>query len=162
MRNRSAVFPGSFDPFTNGHLDIALRAAEIFDLVYVAVLNNAEKSPLLKAERRVELIARVLGGKKGNFKVECFDGLLVEYLRKVKVPCVVRGLRATTDYEYETQMALMNRHLDSSVETLFMVAREEHSYISSSMVKQVVRLGGDISALVPKAFISPLLKSSSK
>lgn len=162
MKNKAAVFPGSFDPFTNGHLDIALRAAEIFDVVFVAVLNNSEKSPLLRVDQRVELITKVLKGKKGNFKVECFDGLLVDYLKKLKVACVVRGLRATTDYEYETQMALMNRHLDSRVETLFMVAREEHSYISSSMVKQVAKLGGDISALVPRPFISAILSSSNK
>lgn len=159
MKTRAAVFPGSFDPFTNGHLDIALRAAEIFDVVYVAVLNNSEKNTLLSVESRVDLISKVLKGKKGAFKVESFNGLLVEYLKKLGVSSVIRGLRATTDYEYETQMALMNRHLHEKVETLFMVAREEHSYISSSVVKQVAKLGGDISALVPKPFISALLKS---
>lgn len=159
MKSKSAVFPGSFDPFTNGHLDIALRAAEIFDVVYVAVLNNSEKSSILSVDSRVDLISKVLKGEKGTFRVESFDGLLVEYLKRLGVSCVVRGLRATTDYEYETQMALMNRHLHPKVETLFMVAREEHSYISSSMVKQVARLGGDISALVPKPFISALLKA---
>ncbi len=143
-----AVYPGSFDPFTNGHVDIVRRGCRIFDRVLVAVLCNTEKTPLFSVEERIAMI-RSIFRRQPKVKVKDFSGLLVEFLRSEKANVVVRGLRVVSDFEYEYQMALMNRRLDPEVETIFLTPKEELSYLSSRMVKQVHRLGGDVSGLVP-------------
>jgi pantetheine-phosphate adenylyltransferase len=148
VRRSRAVFPGSFDPITNGHLDILDRALKVFEEVVVAVLVNPEKAPLFSVEERVELIKSACKGRRG-VRVDTFSGLLVEYAVRIGGGVIVRGLRAISDFEYEFQMALMNRRLDPSIETVFMMPAEGYSYLSSRMVKEVFRLGGDIGALVP-------------
>jgi pantetheine-phosphate adenylyltransferase len=143
-----AVYPGSFDPVTNGHLDIIRRGSRLFDRVVVAILRNPEKKPQFAlAERRKILIKATAG--IANVSVDSFDGLLVEYARRRGARVIVRGLRALSDFEYEFQMALMNRRLDSSIETVFMMPSEAYSYLSSRLVKEVARLGGSVSGLVP-------------
>jgi len=143
-----AVYPGSFDPITNGHVDIVRRGCHIFDRVLVAVLCNTEKTPLFSVEERIAMIRSVFRGEP-RVKVKDFSGLLVHFLRKEKTNVVVRGLRVVSDFEFEYQMALMNRRLDPEVETIFLTPKEELSYLSSRMVKQVHQLGGDVSGLVP-------------
>lgn len=146
----TAVFPGSFDPLTNGHVDVIERSVKLFDKVIVAVLCNPDKNPLLTREEREELI-RVQCKRFGSrVQVMGFSGLLVDFLKRNKAKVVIRGLRAISDYDYETQMALINRSLWGEVETVFLVAREENSYISSSLVKQVALHGGDVSKFVPR------------
>jgi pantetheine-phosphate adenylyltransferase len=147
-RRTLAVFPGSFDPITNGHLDIIGRGLSVFDDVTVAVLLNAEKRPLFTVEERCELIAEALGHDP-RVKVDTFSGLLVEYAQRVGATVIVRGLRAISDFEFEFQMALMNRHLDPRIETVFMMPAEQYSYLSSRLVKEVFQLGGRVSELVP-------------
>lgn len=147
----TAVFPGSFDPLTNGHVDIIERSLKLFSHVTVGVLNNPSKSSLFSVDERVALISEVLKPFGARVDVQQFSGLLVDFLKTVDIHVIVRGLRAISDYDYETQMALMNRHLDGSVETIFLVTSEQNSYISSSLVKQVATLGGDVSTLVPAA-----------
>ena len=144
----TALYPGSFDPVTNGHLDIIQRSARLFDQVIVAILENPEKSPLIGLEERASLIRKSVGDLS-NVRVETFDGLLVEYARARGARVIVRGLRAISDFEYEFQMALMNRRLEQDVETVFMMPAESWSYLSSRLVKEVAGLGGDISGLVP-------------
>lgn len=144
-----AVFPGSFDPLTNGHVDIIERSVAIFGHVVVGVLNNPSKSALFTDEERVALISRQFARYKGKVEVVSFSGLLVEFVQRVKSRVVIRGLRAISDFDYEAQMALINRKLAPNIETLFLTAREEHSYISSTVVKQVALLGGDVSDMVP-------------
>ena len=151
---RIAVYPGSFDPLTNGHLDIIRRATRLFDRVLVAVLENEGKSPLFSVPERMELILRCTGNIEG-VEVHSFSGLLVDFMRRVDASVVVRGIRAVSDYEYELQMALMNRELSANVETIFMLPAVEYTYVSSRLVKEVFRLGGDISRLVP----APVLES---
>jgi len=143
-----AVYPGTFDPITYGHLDIIERGKRLFDRVVVAILENAEKQPLFTIEERVELIREATAGSP-NVTVDTFSGLLVDYVRRSGAHVIVRGLRALSDFEYEFQMALMNRRLDSSVETVFMMPAEAYSYVSSRLVKEVAFLGGDVSGLVP-------------
>ncbi len=151
-----ALYPGSFDPLTNGHVDIIQRAARLFDRVIVSVLSNAGKRPLFSPEERMEMIGEVTAACQ-NIAVEAFDGLLVDFATARSAKVVVRGIRAVTDYDYEFQMALMNRRLKSDLETVFMVPALEYSYLSSSLVKEVCRLGGDVSGLVPGSVEKRLL-----
>jgi pantetheine-phosphate adenylyltransferase len=149
-RGRAAVFPGSFDPLTNGHVDIVLRCAHLFERIVVAVLVNAEKAPLFSAEDRVAMIRDVFR-EYPNIEVDTFDGLLVDYARKKRASAIVRGLRAVSDFEYEFQMALMNRHLEPTLETVFMMPAEQYTYLSSRLIKEVFSLGGEVRGLVPAA-----------
>ena len=145
---RVAIYPGSFDPLTSGHVDIIERGARIFDEIIVAILANVEKTPLFSETERVEIIQDVFKGHP-NVKVETFNGLLVEYAQRKKASVLVRGLRAVSDFEYEFQMALMNRHLAPGLETVFMMPAEQYTYISSRLIKEVFTLGGEITGLVP-------------
>jgi pantetheine-phosphate adenylyltransferase len=152
---RLAVYPGSFDPLTNGHLDIIRRATRLFDRVLVAVLENEGKSPLFSVPERMELIARCTHGIDG-VEVHSFTGLLVDFMRRTDASVVVRGIRAVSDYEYELQMALMNRELHAGAETIFMIPAVEYTFVSSRLVKEVFRLGGDVTHLVPPAVLDAL------
>lgn len=148
-RGRSlAVFPGSFDPITNGHLDIVERGLRIFDRVRLAILVNPEKKPLFSIEERVNLIRAAHRGNR-RVEVDTFSGLLVDYAEKVGASVIIRGIRAISDFEFEFQMALMNRRLNSSIETVFMMPHESYSYVSSRLVKEVFQLGGNVTELVP-------------
>ena len=144
-----AVYPGSFDPLTNGHVDIIERGARLFDRIIVAILVNAEKSPLFSMAERVE-IARAVFKNHPNVEVDTFDGLLVDYVARRQANVIVRGLRAVSDFEYEFQMALMNRELASTIETVFMMPAVKYSYISSRLIKEVFSLGGRVEGLVPE------------
>jgi pantetheine-phosphate adenylyltransferase len=143
-----AVYPGSFDPPTNGHVDIISRGARLFDRIIVAILVNAEKSPLFTMEERVEILRDVFKDQP-NVEVDTFDGLLVEYVERRQAQVIVRGLRAVSDFEFEFQMALMNRRLSSRIETVFMMPAEQYTYISSRLIKEVFALGGQVQGLVP-------------
>lgn len=145
---RLAVYPGSFDPITNGHVDIIERGLRLFDRVVIAVLRNETKAPLFSTAERVELIRDVFRGRPG-LEVDTFDGLLVEYAAARGAAVIVKGLRSIADYEYESQMALMNRRLRPSIETMFLMPAEPYAYTSSRLIKEVCRLGGDIRGLVP-------------
>ena len=151
---RVAVYPGSFDPLTNGHLDIIRRCSRLFDRVMVALLENEGKSPLFTIPERIELIARCTA-EIPNVEVHSFSGLLVDFMLRHDATVVVRGIRAVSDYEYELQMALMNRELNAQVETIFMLPAVEYTYVSSRLIKEVFRLGGDVGRLVP----APVLES---
>ena len=146
--DRVAVYPGSFDPMTNGHTDIVSRCKEIFDKVYVGILRNPQKEAVFTVRERVEMIEELYAGDP-SVEVAAFDGLLVTLAEKVGAKAIIRGLRAPTDFEYELQMALMNRRLDDRVETLFMVPHEEFTFVSSSLVREVFSFGGSIEGLVP-------------
>lgn len=152
-----AVYPGSFDPITNGHLDVIKRGAKCFDKVIVAVLINVDKRGLFNIEERVEHIRRVTMDIP-NVEVESFEGLLIDFLRQKNANVILKGLRAVSDFEYEFQMALMNNKLDPEVETLFMMTSAECSYLSSSAVKQVAKFGGDIKGLVPDEIIGDIME----
>ena len=154
---RIAVYPGSFDPMTNGHVDLIRRGCHIFDKVVVAVLRNVEKDALFPVEERLAMI-RGIFRREPKVSVKAFSGLLVSFVRKERAHVVVRGLRVVSDFEYEFQMALMNRRLDPEVETIFLTPKEELSYISSRLVKQVHELGGDVSGLVPALVLRALEK----
>ncbi len=143
-----AVYPGSFDPLTNGHVDIVSRGARLFDRIVVAILVNAEKAPLFSMEERVE-IARNVFAPFPNVEVDTFNGLLVDYVERRQAQVIVRGLRAVSDFEFEFQMALMNRRLNSEIETVFMMPAEQYTYISSRLIKEVFSLGGRVEGLVP-------------
>lgn len=158
---RIAVYPGSFDPVTKGHLDIIERSAKIFDEVIVAVLINPDKKGLFSIEERVELIKRVTQNIK-NVKVESFYGLLVNYMNQKDAQVIIKGLRAVSDFEYEFQMALMNKKLDSSIETCFMMTDAKYSYLSSSSIKQVVMFGGCIEDLVPGEIVDDIMNKINK
>ena len=145
---RLAIFPGSFDPLTNGHVDIILRSAHLFERIVVAVLVNADKQPLFSADERIGIIREVFR-EYPNIEVESFDGLLVQYARRRRASAIVRGIRAVSDFEYEFQMALMNRHLEPTLETVFMMPAEQYTYLSSRLIKEVFSLGGDVRGLVP-------------
>ena len=154
---RKAVYPGSFDPVTNGHLDIIDRAAKVFDEVIVAVLINPDKKGLFSIEERVELIQRVTV-KFPNVKVKSFSGLLINFMKQQEAKVILKGLRAVADFEYEFQMCLMNKKLDPAVETVFMMTSAKNSYLSSSSVKQVAMFGGWIKDLVPDEVIPDIIK----
>ena len=143
-----AVYPGSFDPLTNGHVDIISRGARLFDRIIVAILVNAEKSPLFTMDERVE-ITRSVFKTHSNVEVDTFDGLLVDYVERRDAQVIVRGLRAVSDFEFEFQMALMNRRLRPEIETVFMMPAEQYTYISSRLIKEVFSLGGRVEGLVP-------------
>jgi pantetheine-phosphate adenylyltransferase len=145
---RRAIYPGSFDPLTNGHLDIIERSAKLFDEVVVAILLNIQKQPMFSVEERVGMIQEVV--PHANVRVDTFNGLLVHYAVEQKAEAIVRGIRAVSDYEYELQMALMNRRLEPSIETVFLMASEEYSYLSSRLIKEVFNLNGSITGLVPE------------
>jgi pantetheine-phosphate adenylyltransferase len=145
---RIAVCPGSFDPLTMGHVDIIERAARLFDRVIVAVLINQEKKPLFSLDERVEIIREVFAAHP-NVAVDTFEGLLVDYAQQKHASVIIRGLRAVSDFEFEFQMALMNRHLSPQIETAFMMPAEQYTYISSRLIKEVFGLGGHIEGLVP-------------
>jgi len=145
---RRAIYPGTFDPLTNGHLDIIERSAHLFDEVIVSVLLNIEKRPMFSTEERVEMIRQV--ARWDNVKVGTFEGLLVHYAVEQQAQVIVRGIRAISDYEYELQMALMNRRLEPRIETVFLMAAEDYSYLSSRLIKEVFKLGGPVTGLVPE------------
>jgi pantetheine-phosphate adenylyltransferase len=153
---RIAIYPGSFDPPTNGHLDLVDRGSKIFDELVVAILRNAEKTPLFSLGERRRMLEELTADFR-NVRVDTFDGLTVDYAAKVKAGAVLRGIRALSDYEYELQMALMNRKLRPNLETVFMMPAEQYSYLSSRLVREVARLGGDVSGLVP-ALVEDRLK----
>ena len=148
MSDVIAIYPGSFDPLTNGHVDIIQRGSRLFDRIVVGVLINLEKAPLFTVPERVEIARAVFRGWT-NVEVDTFDGLLVDYARSKRASVIVRGLRAISDFEYEMQMALMNRRLNPDVETVFMMPAEPYTYVSSRLVKEVVALGGSVNGLVP-------------
>ncbi len=146
---RVAIYPGSFDPITNGHVDIIMRGAEIFDRIIVAILHNQEKAPFFSVDERVQM-GREVFADEPKVAVESFDGLLVEFARRERAQVIVRGLRAISDFEYEFQMALMNRRLAPEIETVFMMPAESYTYISSRLIREVFALGGPIAGLVPE------------
>ncbi len=145
---KHCIYPGTFDPLTNGHLDVLHRTAKLFDRVTAAVAISSTKDPLFKPAQRVEMIRANLDGLP-NVEVVSFEGLLVEFARRQKAHAIIRGLRALSDFEFEFNMALMNRHLEPRVETIFVMPAEAYSYTSSSLVKQIAKLGGDVSKFVP-------------
>jgi pantetheine-phosphate adenylyltransferase len=145
---RRAIYPGSFDPVTNGHLDVIDRARKLFDEVIVAVAHNDQKQPLFTLEERLELLQGTIG-KLDNVEIAPLDGLLVDFALARKATAVIRGLRAVSDFEFEFQMALMNRKLEATVETIFLMPKEEYTYLSSRIVKEIARLGGDVGEFLP-------------
>jgi pantetheine-phosphate adenylyltransferase len=149
LKKVTAIYPGSFDPPTNGHLDLIERGSKIFDELVVAILRNSEKTPLFSLGERRGMLEDLTSEFK-NVRVDVFGGLTVEYAAKVKASAVLRGIRALSDYEYELQMAMMNRKLRPDLETVFMMPAEQYSYLSSRLVREVARLGGNISGLVPE------------
>ena len=155
-----AVYPGSFDPITNGHLDVIQRAAAMFDQVVIACAHNPEKDPMFSPEQRLALV-RTATKQLPNVTVDDFQGLLVEYCRKKGATVVVRGLRAVSDFEFEFQMALMNRKLEPKVETIFLMPKDEYTFISSRLVKEIAGLGGDVSTFVPPVVQEALKKKLS-
>ena len=153
---RRAIYPGTFDPLTNGHVDIIARACQMFDEVIVALLVNPGKNPMFTVPERVEMLGEVLSHRFANVSIETFEGLLVEYCRQRAAHAIIRGVRSVKDYEYELPMVLMNRRLNPDVETVLLVASEENSYISSSLIKEVFNLGGSIDGLVPELVIEQM------
>lgn len=161
MKTNAAVYPGSFDPITNGHVDIILRGAEVFDRVIVLVAVNSEKKTLFALDERIGLIRQVFASHP-NVEVDSFEGLLVNYLRAKKIRVVIRGLRAVSDFEYEFQMALMNRKIEPEAETFFMASRENYSYVSSRILKEVFSLGGCVRDLAPPVVIEAMRRKFPK
>ncbi len=145
---RTVIYPGSFDPLTNGHLDVISRAAKLFDKVIIAVANNDQKKPLFTVEERVGLMQRAVKDLP-TVEVDSFDGLLVDFVEKRQGQAIIRGLRAVSDFEFEFQLALMNRKLNERVETIFMMPKDTYTFLSSRIVKEIARLGGDVTAFVP-------------
>jgi pantetheine-phosphate adenylyltransferase len=154
---RIAVYPGTFDPVTNGHVDLAERSLRMFDSVIVAVAANPKKQPLFELSERIVMFKKATKGYR-NLVIEGFDGLLVDYVKERKAVAIIRGLRAVSDFEYEMQMALMNRRLDEDIETVFLMPNEEYSFITSTIVKEAASYGGDVSSLVPKGVVEKLRK----
>jgi len=156
--SKTAIYPGTFDPITNGHIDIIERGLAIFDRLIIAVALNPKKAPLFNIEERIEMIEESLG-RHPKISVETFSGLLVEEAERRKARVILRGLRAVSDFEYEFQMALMNRNLNDKIETVFMMTGEAYSYLSSSVVKEIASLGGTVDGLVPN-IVSARLKET--
>ena len=154
----AAIYPGSFDPVTYGHLDLIKRAIRIFDEVIVAVANNTQKKPLFNSHERVAMLKEATQGIKG-VQIEIFDGLVVDYARRKKIHVIVRGLRMISDFEYELQMALTNRRLDEGIETVFLMPSEGYSFLSSTLIKEAAFLGADISSFVPQ-FVAEKIKKT--
>ncbi len=159
--SRIAVYPGSFDPITNGHLDIIRRSQGLFDLIIVAVNDNLSRDYLFRGEERVRMVKEILGDLS-YIEVERFEGLLVDYARDRGAGFIIRGLRALSDFEYEFQMDLMNRRLNPHIETIYLMTSQEYSYLSSSIIKEIVRLGGSTSGLIPDSVREKLLKKMKK
>jgi pantetheine-phosphate adenylyltransferase len=157
MMKRIAVYPGTFDPVTNGHVDLVERSLRMFDKVIVAIAANPKKAPLFTLAERVAMFTAAIKGMR-NVTIEGFDCLRVDYMKEKRAVGLVRGLRAVSDFEYEMQMALMNRRLDSDIETVFMMPSEEYSFITSTIVKEAASYGGDVSSLVPKGVVGMLRK----
>ena len=155
MHAIKAIYPGSFDPLTNGHLDLIARGARLFDHLVVAILRNASKSPLFSVAERVEMLTEGVRSF-GNVSVATFDGLLVDFAREQHAQAVIRGIRAISDYEYELQMALMNRRLSPELETIFLMPDAKYSFVSSRLIKQVFELGGSVEGLVPQFVVERL------
>ena len=149
MKKNIAVYPGTFDPITNGHIDLVERSLGIFDEVIIALAPNPKKMPLFTIEERIEMIKAATKGLE-NVKTDVFNGLLVNYAKKKKAKAIIRGLRAVSDFEYEFQMALMNRRLDSRIETVFLMPSEEYSYLTSTIIKEIAAFKGSVKGLVPK------------
>ena len=150
---RRAIFPGSFDPLTNGHLDVIKRSLPLFDEIIIAVLNNPDKNPMFSVEERCSMIGEILPGLENgdcHLIVDSFSGLTAAFAKAKNATAIVRGIRAVSDYEYELRMALMNRKLEPTIETVFLMAAEEYSYVSSDLMKQVFRLGGRVEGLIPE------------
>lgn len=159
-----AIYPGTFDPITYGHIDIIERARDIFDKVIVMIAQNPEKQPLFSNSERVIMIKKVLGKYK-NIEVDSYDGLLVEFAKRKKATAIVRGLRAVSDFEYEFQMALMNRKLEDNITTVFLMPHEKYTYLNSSLVREIARLGGDVTEFIPpvvRQILSKKIKSLRK
>jgi len=156
---RRAIYPGSFDPVTNGHLDVIERARKLFDEVIVAVAHNDQKQPLFTLQERLDLLSAITAGLD-RVQIAPLDGLLVDFAVKQKATAVVRGLRAVSDFEFEFQMALMNRKLEASVETIFLMPKEEYTYLSSRIVKEIARLGGDIRKFVPPIVVDAFARKT--
>ena len=144
-----AVYPGGFDPITNGHLDIVRRASQMFDRVVVAVASSVDKHPLFAIDERIDMVQKAVAGLR-NVRVDRMDGLLVTYVRRKRAAVIVRGLRAVSDFEFEFKLALMNRKLDSRIETIFLMTKDKYTFISSRLVKEISQLGGDVSGFVPR------------
>lgn len=161
MSKRIGIYPGTFDPFTNGHLDLVKRGLRIFDQLIVAVAPSPKKNPLFSIEERLHLIGETLKSYK-RVRLEMFDGLLVDYVSERKGAAIIRGLRAVSDFEYELQLALMNRRLSSDIETVFMMPSEEYSYLTATIVKEIASLGGSVSGLVPRHVETALKKKFRK
>jgi pantetheine-phosphate adenylyltransferase len=149
LNKGTAIYPGSFDPPTNGHLDLIQRGAKIFEDLVVAILRNSEKSPMFSVSERADML-RELTADLPNVRIDTFDGLMVEYAKSIEATCVLRGIRAISDYEYELQMALMNRKLEPTLETVFMMPADKYSYVSSRLVREVAQAGGPVKGLVPE------------
>ncbi len=152
-----AVYPGSFDPITYGHLDIIERALKIFDELWVVVMVNPRKKPIFTAQERMKMISQLVGGKR-NVHVDYHEGLLVDYLKKQEIKVLIRGLRAVTDFQYELEMAIANKHLCGELETVFLMTDEKFSFLSSSLVREVAAMGGDVSLWVPPNVAEALRK----
>ena len=148
MNKGLAIYPGSFDPPTNGHLDLIERGSKIFEELVVAILRNSEKTPMFTVPERLEMLKELTAPMK-NVRLDTFDGLMVEYAKSIDAMCVLRGIRAISDYEYELQMALMNRKLEPTLETVFMMPADKYSYVSSRLVREVAQAGGPVKGLVP-------------
>lgn len=161
MLKHIAVYPGTFDPVTNGHLDLVERSLRFFGEVIVAVAANPKKQPLFSQEERLDMVRQVTANFK-NVTIEAFDGLLIDYVKSKNAVAVIRGLRAVSDFEYEMQMALTNRRLDTAIETVFLMPSEEYSFITSTVVKEVSSFGGDVSTLVPPVVLEKLKKKFRK
>ena len=158
--NRKAIYPGTFDPVTHGHLDVIERASKIYDRVFIGIAHSKEKKPLFSVKERISMLKKATAGLK-NVEVEDFDGLVVDYAKRKKVRVIIRGLRMISDFEFEFQMALTNRKLAEKIETIFMMTNEAYAYLSSKLIKEAVSLGADVKSFVPP-FVADKLKEKLK